>query len=102
MLKIYFTNIIIFAFSYDFCYSFVNNFILLFLSLIISIAYSLKNLQKFFMQSLLLHASSLFSTVLNDNIVDIERVHLLFLWMNYQYYFYIPQSFLLNIQDLNK
>ena len=45
----------------------------LFLKLIIFIVCSLKKLQNFFMQSLLLYTSCLFSMLLNDDIVDIEK-----------------------------
>ena len=41
-----------------------------FLNLIISISYSLKDSQKFFMQSLPLHISCLFYLLLNDNITE--------------------------------
>ena len=44
-----------------------------FLELIISIAYSLKDSQNFFMQSLTLYTLWLFSILFNDNIVDIEK-----------------------------
>ena len=53
------------------CY-FVNN-IFFFKKIIIFIACSLKDLQKFFMQSLPLYTSYLFSMLLNDNIVAIEK-----------------------------
>ena len=36
-------------------------------------ACSLKNLQNFFMQSLSLHTSCLFSMLLNDDILDTEK-----------------------------
>ena len=63
-----------FAFWYDFCCSFfVNDFIIFFLNLIISTACFLKNLQNFFLRSLLLYTSYLFSMLLNDYIVDIEK-----------------------------
>ena len=70
--KIFFTNVTNFAFSYDLCCLFVNNFIL-FQKLIVSIACSPKNLQNFFMQSLPLYTSCLFSMVLSDVIVNIEK-----------------------------
>ena len=58
------------------------------------------------MQSLPLHISSLFSMLLNDDIVDMEKPDgtclPTFMWMNFQNYFYIYQSFLLNIQNLHK
>ena len=41
--------------------------------LIISTAYSLKDSEKFFMQSLLPYTSCLFSMILNDDIIDIEN-----------------------------
>ena len=67
---------------------------------------SLKDSQNFFIQSLPLHTSCLFSMLLNDDIVDIKKlmeyVHLLLLGMNFKDYFYINQSFLLSIQDLHK
>ena len=61
------------AFSYDFCCSFVNNFVFFFLNLIIFIVCSLKDSQIFFLQSLPLYTSCLFSMLLNHDIVDIER-----------------------------
>ena len=63
----------IFIFSFDSCCSVVNNLMLFFLKLIISIVCSLKDSQKFFMQSSLLHTSCLFSMLFNDDIVDIEK-----------------------------
>ena len=60
----------ILAFSYDSCCSFVNNFIFFFLKLIIFIACSLKN---FFIQFLPLYTSCLFSMLLNEDIIDIEK-----------------------------
>ena len=62
-----------FVFSYDSCYSFVNNFIFLFLKLIIFIACFVKDSQNCFIQSLPLYASFLFSMILNDDTVDIEK-----------------------------
>ena len=44
-----------------------------FLKLIILIVYFLKNSQNIFMQSLSIYASCLFSVLLNENIVDIEK-----------------------------
>ena len=44
-----------------------------FLKLIASIEYSLKKGQKFFIQSLLPYTSCLFSMLLNQDIVDIEK-----------------------------
>ena len=44
-----------------------------FLKLIILIVYFLKNSQNIFMQSLSIYASCLFSMLLNENIVDIEK-----------------------------
>ena len=65
----------------------------------------LKNSQNFLMQSLALYTSHLFSTLLNEDFVDIrilmEYVHLLFLQMNFQDYFYIHGSFLLYVKDLH-
>ena len=63
ILKFLSTNITNFCF-FTFCCSFVSNFILLFLKLIIPIACSLKNLQNFFIQSLPLYTSCLFSMLL--------------------------------------
>ena len=48
-----------------------------FLKLIILIVYFLKNSQNIFMQSLSIHASCLFSMLLNENIVDIEKSDML-------------------------
>ena len=53
------------------CCSFVNNFIFFFLKVII--ACSLKNSQNFFMQSLTLYTSCLFSMLLNEDILDIAK-----------------------------
>ena len=61
------------AFSYDSCCSLVNNFIFFFLKLIIFIARSLKYSQNFFIQSLPLYTSCLFSMLLNEDIVGIEK-----------------------------
>ena len=44
-----------------------------FLKLIISVACFLKDSQNFFMQSLPLYASCLFSMLLNDNIVEMKK-----------------------------
>ena len=87
-----------FAFSYDSFYFFVNNFIFFFLKLIIFIVCSLKNSQNFFMQSLPLYTSCLFSMLLNENIADIEKAD----GMCSLTYFYIHQFFLLYTQDLHK
>ena len=77
-----------------------------FLKLIIPIARSRKNLQNFFIQSLPLYTPCSFFMLLNDDIAEIknltEYVCLLFLYMNFQDYFYIHQSFLLYVQDLHK
>ena len=54
--------------------SFVNTYIFFFLKSIISIACSLKDSQNFFMQTLPLYTSCLFSILLNDDIVDIEKL----------------------------
>ena len=69
--KFFFTNITDFC-IFSFCF-FVNNFIFFFLKLIIFITYSLKNSQNFFMQSLPLYASWIFSMLLNEDSVDIEK-----------------------------
>ena len=45
----------------------------MFLKLIIFTAYFLKNSQNFFIQSLPLYTSCLFSMLLNEDIVDIEK-----------------------------
>ena len=86
------------------CCSYVKSFIFFFLKLVIFIAFSLKDSQNVFMQFLPLYTSCLFSMLLNDDIVDIEKSDriccLTFAVMNSQDYFYIRQSFLLNIQDL--
>ena len=47
---------------------------LVFLELIIFIACSLKDTQNFFMQSLRLYISYLFSMLLNEDIVDIKNL----------------------------
>ena len=67
MFKFFFTNITDFCIWYDCCCSFVNNFIFFILKLIIFIACFLKDLQSF------LYTSFLFSMLLNDNIVDLEK-----------------------------
>ena len=61
----------IFAFPYDPCSAFVSNFIFF---KIIFIACFLKNPQNFFMQSLPLYTSCLFSMLLSKYIVDIEKL----------------------------
>ena len=63
----------IFAFLCDSCYTFVNDFILFFLKLIIFIACSLKNSPNIFIKSLPQCTSCLFSIILNEDIVDIEK-----------------------------
>ena len=87
----FFTILQVFVFSYDPCRSFVNNLILLFFKLIIFIVSYLKNSQNFFIQSLLLHTSCLFSMIQNKDIVNIENlmgyVRLLLLQMIFQDYF---------------
>ena len=52
---------------------FLKNFIFSFLKSIIFIPCSLKNSQNFFIQSLLLYISCLFSMLLKEDIVDIEK-----------------------------
>ena len=91
--KCFFTNKQIFAFLYDSFCSFVNNFIFFFIKLIIFIASSLKNSQNFFMRYLPLSTSCLFSMLLNEDIVDIEKpdgiCSLTFVVDEFQYYFCI-------------
>ena len=70
--KFFFINITDFCISYDSCCSFVNNFIFFF-KLVIFIVCCLKNAQNFIMQSLPQYTSCLFSLLLNDDIVDIEK-----------------------------
>ena len=60
--------------SYDSCCSFVRNFSFSFLKLFISIECSFKYSQNFGMQSLSLYTSCLFSVLLNDDIVDTEKI----------------------------
>ena len=76
-----------------------------FLKLIIFIACSLKNSQNFFIQSLPLYTSCLFSMLLNDNIVDIEKLDgicsLTFVVDEFSGLF-LHQSFLFYTQDLHK
>ena len=62
-----------YEFSYNFFCWFVNNFIFFLLNLIFFIAYSLKDSKNFFMQSLSLYKSCLFSISLNGDIADIEK-----------------------------
>ena len=104
LFNFFFTILQVFAFSYDPCCSFVNNFILLFFKLIIFIVCYLKNSQNFFIQSLLLCTSCLFYMIQNKDIVNIENlmeyVRLLLLQIIFQDYFWIHQSFLLYIQDI--
>ena len=71
--KFFFKSILIFEFSYDSCCSFVNDFIFFFLKLIVFIECFLNNSQNFFMKSLLLYVSCLFSMLLKSYIVDIEK-----------------------------
>ena len=59
--KFFFTNIIDFCIFIWFLCFFINNFIFFLLKLIIFIVCSLKNSQNFFMQSLPLYTSCLFS-----------------------------------------
>ena len=59
------------------------------------------------MQSLLLHTSSLFTMLLIDDIVDIEKPDAIclptFIVDEFSVlFFYVHQSFLLSIQDLHK
>ena len=65
-------------------------------------ACSLKDSQNVLMQSLPLYTSSLFSMVLNEDIEDLEKpdeiCSLAFVVDDFQDFFYIHQSFLLNIQ----
>ena len=63
----------IFAFSYDSCCFFVNNLIISFLKLTFFIACYQKDSQNFFMQSLPLYTSCLFSILINKDLVDIEK-----------------------------
>ena len=64
---------------------------------------SLKDSQTFFTQFFPLYTLYLFFMLSNDNIVDTKKpdeiIHLLLLWINFQDYFCIHHSFLLNIQD---
>ena len=73
-----------FAYSYGSCCSFVNGIIFFFPKLIIFIACSFKDSQKIFMQSSSLHTLNMYRYIL---------VHLLFLCMIFQHYFYIPLFF---------
>ena len=85
---------------------FFNNLIFFFLKLIILIECSLKDSQNFFMKSLPLYTSCLFSMLLNNDIVDIEKSDgiclLTFVVYEFLGLFHIHQSFLLKIQDLHK
>ena len=73
ILKFFFTNRTDFCFSYDSCCSFINNFICFFLKLIIFIACVIKISKNFSIQSLPLYVSCLFSLLLNEDILDIEK-----------------------------
>ena len=70
--KFFFINITDFCISYYSCCSFVNNFFFFF-KLVIFIVCCLKNAQNFIMQSLPQYTSCLFSLLLIDDIVDIEK-----------------------------
>ena len=63
-----------FEFWYELGFSFVNNFIFFFLKLFVFIACSLKYPQNFFIESLPLYTSCLFSLLSNDDFVDIEKL----------------------------
>ena len=67
------TYIKIFCISYNFCCSFVKNIIFFFSKSIIYFVSCLKDSQNFFMQSLRLYTSCLFSMLLNDDVVDNEK-----------------------------
>ena len=67
--KFFFSNIANFCIFHDFCCSFVNNF-----NFFIPIACFCKDSKVFYMQSLPLYTSCLFSMLLNVNIVDIEKL----------------------------
>ena len=75
------------------------------LKLIFSIACSLKDSQNFFMQSLPLYTSCLFSMFLNEYIVDIEKpdgmCSLTFVAEEFSGLFLHHQFFLLNMEDLH-
>ena len=70
-----------------------------FLKLIIFIECSLKNSQDFFMQSLPLYTSCLFSMLLNEEFADIERPDGICLVFQD---FYFHQTFLAYIKDMDK
>ena len=97
---------LIFAFSYDSCGTFVNNFIFFFLKLITFIVCSFKNSQNFFIQSLSMCTSCLFSMLLNEDIAEIEKPDgiclLTFVADEFSGLFLHPSIFLLYIQDLHK
>ena len=65
----FFTNITNFPFSYDLCCSFIKNFIFIFFNVACSLKYS----QNFFIQTLHLYTLCLFSMLLNDDVVEIEK-----------------------------
>ena len=73
ILFFFFIYIYFFVFHYDSCCCFVKNSIFFFLKLIVYIVCSVKESQNFFMESLLLYTLYLFSMLLNDNVVDIEK-----------------------------
>ena len=77
--------------------------LLFFLKLIISISCSVKDLQNFFMQSLPLHTSCLFSMLLNNDIVDTEKADGIFPPVSVKDGFSgLFYTHILNIQDLRK
>ena len=104
--KVFFTNITDYCIFIKFLLFFVNNFTFFFLKLSISIACSLMDSKNIFIQSLSLCTLCLFSILLNEDIVDIEKpdriFSITFVMDKFSGLFYIQQSFLLNIQDLRK
>ena len=102
--KMFFPNVVnFFAFLYNSICLFVNNSFCLFVCLFITCR--LKDSQFFFMESLPLHTSCLFSMSLNDEFLDIDKhdgICSLPSQIIFQDYFYIHQSLLLKIQDLHK
>ena len=71
--KFFFTNVTDFWFLYDCCWSFVNNFIFFNFKINYFLCMLSSGFIKLFMQSLPRYTSCLFSMLLNEGIVDIEK-----------------------------
>ena len=104
--KFFFTNITFLHFLMIPTALFVNNFIFFFLKLVIFNACFLKDSQNFFIQSLPLYTSCLFSMLLNKDIVDIEKPDEMFVYFCCRSIFRIISTsinlFYYKFQDLHK